>query len=309
MGNLNNHPLAGKKDIDSAFSGIWSFYKQWFKPLYLISFIMAVITGYVSSRIDLSTIQDALDINEIMSFLKSVSGIIALQFLISLFFNILIQYFVIFRPLDENFNIIDAAGTVFVKFYFPLMLIYILLGIFAFVALMAGAVLLFVGIFFAIPYVMLFFTMVSPLLIIEKKSIGEIFPSLFKLVHKRFWPNMAWISVFIILLILFSLIVNLIVSLPFSGSMFGSITDPSSVSNSLETAKNPLYIIVSSLASALTAPLMPILGLLLYFNNSDNNKASGIDHNSNNGGDVKVEDLYSDNQNDDYSPSVEDLAP
>ncbi len=315
MENLNNHPLAGKHDIDSAFSGIWSFYKQWFVPLYAISFIMALIASYISSGIDLGSIQNTMDINEIMAFMKSIFGIMAIQLVISLFFNLLLQYFIIYKPLKEDFNIMEAIGTVFVKFFFPILLISILLGVFAFFALMLGALLLFVGIFFAIPYIMLFYTLLSPLMIIEKTSITETVPRLFKLVHRKFWPNMGWISIFLVLLVFFTFIVNAIITLPFSGSMISSFTDPDSVTGTMKMASNPIFIIVSSLASALTGPLLPILGLVLYFNNSNDNTEFGTKSNNKNDDKVKVEDLYSkntDNSTDDednFSPTVDDLKP
>ena len=288
MEELNKHPLAGKKDIDSAFSGIWSFYKQWFVPLFAISFVMSLIVSLISSDIDISSLQGAVEISDIMETMKSLLGIYTLVLLISLFFNILIQYYIIKKPLDEDFSLIDAAGKVLIKYYLPMLIVFILLGIFATLALIAGALLFIIGILFALPYVILFFSMAVPVMIIENTSIGDTISRLFKLVHNRFWPNMGWISIYIVLVFFFSFIVNAIIMLPFTGSIFSSMLNPEAASEVMVITKNPFFILLSSLTSALTVPLLPILGLILYYNNSEDSGLERISGSDSGKGEDKV---------------------
>ena len=289
---MNSHPLAGNTDIDSAFAGTWQFYKKWFTPMYSISFIMALITSVLSSRIDLSSLQSTTDIAVMMESVKSFLGVYVVIMLIALFFNTLLQYFIIMKPIDENFSIIDAVGKVLSKYFLPLLIVFVVLFVFAMLAMMVGALVFFVGILFAIPYVVLFFAMATPLMMIEGTGISETISTLFKLVHNRFWPNMGWISVYIVLITFFSFIVSTLVMLPFSGSVFGSMFDPEAAAEAVKITRNPSFVILSSLTSAITTPLLPILGLVLYFNNSD--RETGVANkrsDKSDDGTVKVEDL------------------
>ncbi len=304
---FNKHPLAGKNDIDSAFSSGWAFYKRWFLPMYSIAFIMALIVSVITKNIDLSVLQNTTDISEIMGSLKSMMGIYAITVFVSLFFNTLIQYFVVFRPMSDDFNLADAMVNVLVKYYLPLLIIYVILSLFAIIPILFGALLLFVGIFFALPYVLLFFAMAAPLMMIEGTRIDTSLSRLFKLVHNKFWPNMGWMSVYLVLIIFFSFIVGSLTMLPFTGSLLRSFSDPDAAIKVLEIAGNPAYIILNSLATALTAPVLPIFGLILYFNNSKAGSESNTDEDK----EKSLKTKNTGNHNDDkgFTPTVDDLAP
>lgn len=306
MKKFNEHPLAGKHDIDSAFSGGWSFYKRWFIPMYAIGIVMALIVSLLSKNIDLAGLQNTTDLSEITATLKSMMGIYAIIAVISFFFNILMQYFIIYRPLRENFSIGEALVTVLTKYFLPLLVVYIILSLLAILPMILGALLLFVGIFFAIPYVMIFFAMAAPLMIIEGRRIDLSISRLFKLVHKKFWPNMGWMAIYLVLVMFFSFVVGSLVMLPFSGSLVRSFSDPDAAIKILEIASNPAYIILNSLTTALTAPILPILGLILYFNNSGSDSMVNSENypGDNNG----IDDNSRDN-GDGYKPTVDDLAP
>ncbi len=303
---FNEHPLAAKNDIDSAFSAGWAFYKKWFLPMYAIAFIMALIVSVVTKNIDLAGLQNTTDLSEIMSSLKSMMGIYAITALISLFFNTLLQYFIVFRPLSEDFNLADALVKVLMRYYLPLLIMYVILSLLAIIPILFGTLLLFVGLFFAIPYVLLFFAMIAPLMMIEGTRIDTSFSRLFALVHKKFWPNMGWMAVYMVLIIFFSFIVSSLTMLPFTGSLLRSFSDPDAALKILEIAGNPAYIILNSLATALTAPVLPIFGLILYFNNSESNSELYSGHNTKN----NISDNDPGHENDDdFTPTVDDLAP
>ena len=294
MDNYTNHPLAGRSDIDSAFSGTWEFYKSRFVPLYSISFIMALIVSIVSSRIDISGMQNTTDITVMLGSLRSAFGVYMIVMLISLFFNTLLYYFVINENREEEFNFIEASVKVISRYYLPLLIVFIVLAVFALVAMMLGALVFIVGLFFAIPYVMIFFAIVTPIMMIEDIGIGDTLSRVFTLAHKRFWSNMGWISVFIVLVFFFSFIVNALIMLPFTGSLFRSLTDPAAATEAMEIAKKPAFILLTSLTSAITTPFLPIIGVVLYFNNRS---AEGS-------GPVRRTDSEEDNQ-----VTVDDLTP
>ncbi len=304
--NFNEHPLAGKNDIDSAFSSGWAFYKQWFVPMYAIAFFMALIVSLITKNIDIAGLQNTTDISEIMSSLRSMMGIYAITALVSLLFNTIMQYFIVFRPMSEDFNLGEAFVKVLTRYYLPLLLIYVILSLLSIIPLLFGTLALFVGVFFAIPYILLFFAMAAPLVLIEGTRIDNAIPRLFKLVHKKFWPNMGWMAVYLVLIVFFSFIVGSLTMLPFTGSLLKSFSDPDAAMKILEIASNPAYILLNSLVTALTAPVLPIFGLILYFNNSE----TGHGLYSESDGDKWQGTNDSEPDNDEsYTPTVDDLSP
>ena len=118
---------------------------------------MALITSVLTSRIDISSLQQMEDLQAMAGVLKGMMGTYLVIVLISLLLNTLLHYFVIYRPVSESFSFGDALVKVITRFYLPLLLVYIVFGILSFIAMFLGILLLFIGLLFAIPYVMIFF--------------------------------------------------------------------------------------------------------------------------------------------------------
>jgi hypothetical protein len=89
--------------------------------------------------------------------------------------------------------------------------------------------------------------------------------------------------------------------------------NPEEATKMLDMATNPVFIAVSSLAGAVTMPLMPIFALILYFNGkagekkseSESGSESGIKTDAGNSanpdeGRIRVEDLYAKPYSDDH---------
>jgi hypothetical protein len=74
MNNYQNHPLAGAVDLDSAMVKLWAFYKKYFLGLYIISVVMALLTGILSSRFDLASFYsvDTTDYTEMLKMMKGI---------------------------------------------------------------------------------------------------------------------------------------------------------------------------------------------------------------------------------------------
>ncbi|MCD4769585.1 MAG: hypothetical protein K8R35_05405 [Bacteroidales bacterium] len=311
MTDYSEHPLNNKTDIDSAVNAGWQFYKKYFLSLYAISLVTAFIGVAFSSGIDIASLQTTTDPHELIAIMKPMLGNSLIISLVSIFFNLLLQYYIIMKPVDPEYNFINSIGYILSRIYFPLLAVYIVLAIFAMVAFIFGILLLFVGLLFAIPYVILFFALTAPVMIIEKRGIGEAITRLIKLVHMKFWPNMGWMSVYILFALIFSFIVSAIIMIPFSGSLFKSIMNPDAGTQILEFAGNPSFIILSSLTGAITIPLLPILALLIYFHNRSvemgNTTTSGfIDEEGDNTNKISSGD---NNKSESFTPTVDDLHP
>jgi hypothetical protein len=321
MTDYLQHPLNKKYDLDTALSAIWEFYKKWFGSFVLIAFVFSLVTTYLSGRIDISEIYSETDPEEMMEIVKSMIGPYALILLFTFVFSLVLQYYIIRKPVDPDSNIFTIGTQGLVKFFLPLLALTILLSVFAVFALMIGVVLLFIGALFASVYIVLLYALIVPVLMIEDKGISHTITESIKLAHKRFWPNIGWVTVFIILLMVISFILGAIIMIPYGGSFFKTILNPENTGEILNITSKPSFIVLNAIINALTMPLFPIFSLVLYFNARSYYSGEAVDNASpgDNDGKVKIEDLYSgmaeknkkgpDRKDESAPPSIEDLMP
>ena len=320
MLDYTKHPLNKRYDLDSALTSIWEFYKKWFGSLMLISFVFSLITSYLTGRINISEMYSVDEVDEMMAIVRSMIGPYLLIILFAFVFGLILHYYVIRKPVDPDSNIFSIGTTGIVKFFLPLLVLNIMLAVFAVFAITFGILLLFIGALFATVYIVMIYAFISPVLMIEDKGIGDTLTTTIRLAHKHFWPNMGWVSIFIIILMVISFILGAIIMIPFGGSFIKTIINPENASGLLDMTSKPSFIILNAIVNALTMPLFPIFSLVLYFNSRSDNVGEVItdDSTGDDGNPVKIEDLYSDNSNrkkrlnkkdEAAPPSVEDLTP
>jgi len=292
MESITNHPLYRAHTIDSAMDSLWSFYKKKFIPLFVTSFVMGLAVQYLSSAINMTELQSITDINEMMNKMKELLVPMLIVSLVSLLFTTILQHYVIFNPIDRENNIFRSI-TASLRYFFPYIIIMIFLAIAGSFAIFIGLLLLVVGVIFAAVYVMMIYLFILPVMMVEGPNIAGTISSTVRFAHRNFWSNIGWTAVFIILLLVISVILSGLVLLPFTGNFFKAFTNPGEAASLIEITTRPLYIILSSLMSAITFPLMPIFAAILYFNARarEQSQFSGIpvqedEHK------VSVEDLY-----------------
>lgn len=263
MEQLKNHPLYRKHDIDSAMSALWAFYKSNFLVLFGISAVMSVTIQFAASMIDMTSFQEAAlarDFELMVGNMKELLFPAMIVSLIGLFFAVVLQHFIIHRPVDEG-NSIMVSAIQGIKYFFPFLILMILMSFLGAFALMVGLLMLVVGAFFVALYMFTLYVILLPVLIIEGTNIGNAISRTFSLLHRNFWTNVGWAAVFLILLIVISFVLSAIM-LPLTAGA-AVATGDAPVITGLTT--NPLIIILSGLLNALTLPLMPIFGCILYF--------------------------------------------
>ena len=101
---------------------------------------------------------------------------------------------------------------------------------------------------------------------------------------------MAWVIVLALIILVIAIVITGLIMMPFSGTFFKALADPGDATAMIEMAKNPLYIGLSALATALVTPVFPILAFILYFRNNDDDTAVMVIPEEDNK--VRVEDLY-----------------
>ncbi len=304
MDQFNNHPLYRSHNIDSAMSSLWDFYKKRFLILFVTSFAMSLVIQYLSASINLQELSTQTDLREILSKMKVMMLPILLISVVNLLFNAVLQYYVIYNPLDSTNNIFISALKS-LKYFIPYLIIMILLAFAGSVAIVLGVFLLVVGAFFAMIYIMTLYLFILPVMMVEGPDIGNTIKRTLSMAHSNFWSNIGWVAIFILIMIVLSLLASAIILIPFTGNFLKTIMNPAETSQLVDLPQNPLFIILSALAGALTLPFIPLFSCILYFNGraKEEEKQQVIIEPDNTR--VRVEDLYAKPYSDDHPDNPE----
>ncbi len=292
MEQLKNHPLYRVHNIDSVMSSLWDFYKQKFVVLFITSFVMSLGLQLFSLTFDFSELYNMTDpvamLEKIKGFMLPILG----MSLVSLLFATILQYYVINNPVDSNVTIFSSLYKS-LKYFIPYLIIMILLAFFSSIAMLLGLMVLIIGVFFSLLYVMTIYMFVLPILIVEGTNIGNAISRTFTLAHRGFWSNIGWVAVFLLIIIIISILGSAIIAIPFAGSFMKVFSNPEEAGNILSYMTNPIFLILSALVNAVYFPMMPIFAAIIYFNGrakEDGVQVQGPD--SNEPPKVRVEDLY-----------------
>jgi hypothetical protein len=263
---ITSHPLYKIHNIDSAITSLWDFYTKKFLPLFIMSFIMGLILQYQSSliKIDIADYQ-AFNIDQMMIKLREYLWPMLIVSLTGLLFTTILQYFVIYNPIDPENTIFRSALKSF-RYYILYLIIMVFLAIAGSFALLLGLLLLVVGILFAAIYILTLYLFILPVMMVEGPSIANTMVRTFTLTFRNFWSNIGWTAVFVIIILVITTILSGLILLPFTGSFVNAVRNPEEATAVIEITSNPLYIILSALLNAITMPLLPIFASILYFN-------------------------------------------
>ena len=266
MEPIESHPLYKAHTIDSAMNSLWDFYKKRFVILFLISFAMGLAMQYLGTfiMIDIGDYQ-TFDMDEMMNKLNDFKWPMIIFILVNVLFAVILQYFVMFNPLDREYNFLKCVVKS-LRYYIPYLLILVILAFVGSFALFLGLILLFVGALFAGVYIMTLYLFILPIMMVEGPIIAHAIVRTATLAHRNFWNNLGWTAVFIILLLVISIFLSGLVLLPFTGSSLSAISNPEEATVALEVTTRPLYIVLSAVVNAITLPLLPIFSSILYFN-------------------------------------------
>lgn len=291
MNDYRNHPLAGADDLDSAMSKLWAFYKKYFVGMYIISVTMGLLSGIISSGFDLSSLYSGYtgDPQQVMDMMKGMAVPYSLLLIVTFVFGVLLHAWILERPLGQENTILKVLKSSLIVLI-PVLIVFILFCIAGAMLTTIGLVLLVLPGIFAVVYITTVAIFALPVTLIETRNPGTILSRSLSLAHNKFWPNIAWVLVLALIVIVIAIVISGLIMLPFSGTFLKALADPGDATAMLEMAKNPLYIGLSAFASALVTPVFPILAFILYFRNNDDDPAVMIIPEDDNK--VRVEDLY-----------------
>lgn len=289
MYNYQNHPLAGASDLDSAMTRLWDFYKRYFVGMYIISFMLSLISAVFSASLDLTAIQTTTDPEEMLKMMKDMIVPYSLIVVVSLIFGVLMHAWILERPLGQE-NVVATTLRKSLQAFIPYLIVVIVMGIAGSIVTAVGLVLLVLPGLFAVFYVLTIAIFALPVTLVESRNAATVISRSFSLAHRNLWPNMGWVIVVLLIIIILSLVLSSLIMLPFTGSLLRSLTDPAEAGALLEMVKNPVYIVISSLTTALITPVLPILAFILYFRNNVGQPVAVTTEEDENR--VRVEDLY-----------------
>ena len=305
MEQFNNHPLYRRHNIDSAMSSLWGFYKKKFLPMFIISLIMSLVIQYASTLVNLNELSTVTDPMVMLEKIKGLIVPILVISLINLFFTTILQYYILYNPLNPENNIFVSAVKS-LKYFIPYLIIMVLLAFAGSIAVVLGIFVFIIGVFFSILYVMTIYLFILPVMMVEETNIANTIGRTIKMAHKNFWSNIGWVAVFILILVVVSIILSGLILLPFTGSFVKTIVNPAEASKLLDVTTSPLFIIISAIVGALTFPLMPIFASILYFNGrAVEDQAQVITPVNPENDRVRVEDLYAKPYSDDHPDNPE----
>jgi hypothetical protein len=291
MNDYLNHPLAGADDLDSAMTKLWAFYKKYFVGMYVISVAMGLLSGIVTSRFDMSSLYSEYtgDPEQVLEMMKGMVVPYSLLLTVTFVFGVLLHAWILEKPLGKENTILKVLKSSLIALI-PVLIVLIVFGIAGAMLTTIGLVLLVLPGLFAMVYISTVAIFSLPVTLIETRNPGSIISRSLSLAHNKFWPNIAWVLVLALIVIVIAIVIGGLVMLPFSGTFIKAIADPENATAMLEMAKNPLYIGLSAFATALVTPVFPILAFIMYFSNNEGNPADTValqDENK-----VRVEDLY-----------------
>ena len=300
MDEFRNHPLYRAHDIDSVMSSLWSFYTKKFLVLFTVAFILSLITQYLSSTFNFQELQTLTDPVEMMEKIREFIWPMILISLLSLFGTTILHYYVIFNPVDSSKTIFESIYRS-LRYFIPYLIIIILLSFFGSIALALGLFVFIIGIFFVLLYLATLYLFILPILMVEGPDIANAISRAFKLTHRRFWTNIGWVAVMIVIIMVIAIILSGLILLPFTGNFFKVLSDPAEASGAIDFMSNPFYMILSALVNALYFPILPVFATALYFNGRAREEEAATIRGDNKENNISIEDLYSGSHDSDAS--------
>lgn len=251
--------------MDSAMNALWEFYKGRFVALFLISLVMSAVLQYATMFIDIKSLQSVTDPQIIIEKLKGYIVPMIIFMVVSLFFNTILHYYILHKPLDSSQNIFKCFYKS-LKYFIPYLIIMVIFVFVGSIAIVLGLFVLIIGVFFALAYVAMLSFFILPVMMAEETNIAATISRTIKLSHSSFWPNMGWTAVFLILYVVISLVLSGLVLLPFAGSFIKTFANPQDTSSIINLPTDPIFLLLSSAVNAITLPLFPIFAYIMYFN-------------------------------------------
>jgi hypothetical protein len=177
----------------------------------------------------------------------------------------------IHKELEPDKSVLTIVGES-LRYLLYFIVVYLVISIIMGFGATIGFFLLIIGMLVALLYFGTVFAPAGAIIIVEKSDPISVLGRCFSLVHKHFWPTVGQVAVFVVIYMIVSGILGMIAIIPFMGSLFDVMSDPMAAEDMVRSGEfmsqvvNPVQILLSSLANALTLPAFPVFSLAIYLN-------------------------------------------
>jgi len=272
MDDFKKHSLYKPMDLENIFFHVFSIYKKRFVPLFLSGFIAFFLIQFLIYNLGITQIYTISDTEEMMSELSGLMGkmgiimtgmIIIYGLLNAFYINLILK-----SDAEKGINNGDLFIESLKKYSIHMIFFLLLSGFMVTLGAIAGIFIFIIGSIVAVAYLGTVLFPGTAIVIAEEKNALEAISRTFSLTHKNFWEALGATILFVLIMILVSIVVSALMSIPFVIIFFDNWSE---TGNIIESFKMQNYdvgmwtVLLNSLVSALTYPFYAIFSVVLYF--------------------------------------------
>ncbi len=272
MIDIKQHSLYKPMEVDSVLSNILNIYFKKFGVLFIYSFVAAFIiqmTFYKIGFLELTKLTDPEDLIKMIFEMRKeiLIGSIVYFMIYGSLISFLVNY-LIKSDINPKVHVGDVLGES-VRKYSIHMIFFLILSVLILIAgAFLGIIALIIGSFLAMIYLGTVLMTGGTVIVVEEKNAIDVIGRTFILAHKNFWSALGSVVLFMLIMILISIVMSAIISIPFAIMFFDNWNETGSIRDLFNTQIYDIGIwsvVLNSLVSAVTYPLYAILSVVLYF--------------------------------------------
>jgi len=272
MIDITKHSLYKHTEFDSALSSIFTIYLKKFWPLFIFSFLGIFLIQMVMYQLGFFELYSISDPEEILSVFSglmskivvlSVSSVVVYGILNSFLINYIIK-----SDFDPQIHYGDLLIESIRKYSIHMIFFLILSMLMVLVGMFLGVIVLIIGLFVAVLYLGAVLIIGGTIIVTEETNAIDTVGRSFSLAHKDFWNALGIFVVFILIIMLLSLIISAIASIPILIMFVDNLKETGNILEALNFHRYDLgmwLVVINSIVAAIVYPLYSILSVVLYF--------------------------------------------
>ena len=272
MIDIKQHSLYKPMEVDSVLSNIFNIYFKKFGVLFIYSFVAAFIiqmTFYKIGFLELTKLTDPEDLIKMIFEMRKeiLIGSIVYFMIYGSLISFLVNY-LIKSDIDSKTHVGDILGESVRKYSIHMIFFLILSTLILIAGAFLGIIALIIGSFFAMIYLGTVLITGGTIIVVEEKNAIDVIGRTFILAHKDFWSALGSVVLFVLIMLLISIVMSAIISIPFVIMFFDNWHETGSIRDLFNMQMYDIGIwsvVLNSLVSAITYPLNAILSVVLYF--------------------------------------------
>ncbi|MFO7827809.1 MAG: hypothetical protein R6V23_04235 [Bacteroidales bacterium] len=273
MIDLKQHSLYKSMEVDSVISAVFNIYLKKFINLFIFSFVAVFIIQLLAYNLGFFEIYAMSENPEMM--MREFSGLMGKVGIYSIgaviiygILNVFLVSYLLKSDLDPKAQVGDIFMESIRKYGIHMIFFLIISVLIVFFGALLGIIAFIIGSFIAVIYLGTVLFPGGTIVVAEEKNALEAVGRAFTLAHKDFWSALGSAVLFILIMILISIVVAAIMSIPFVIMFFDQWNETGNMFEAFKLQKYDIgmwAVVLNSLVSALIYPLYAIFSVVLYF--------------------------------------------